>query len=337
MSHICPYPGLRPFTEEESIYFKGRDTHILQIIAQLEQKKFLMLTGASGDGKSSLVYAGVIPNARAGFFKAKFNNWVVADFRPERNPLEQLAYSVAKHLELDAQKTEKELSFGFSSLVNLYKSSKFHLDIEGEEYKNADEKGKKALRRKSANLLILADQFEELFTNPENYSKGVPSKEAQIVVNILIETAKMALEQNLPIYIICTMRSDYIGQCASFRGLPEMIGFSQFFVPRLKRKEIHQVIEDPALLSGNKISNRLIETLINEMSEGFDQLPILQHTLNALWDIADHGNEEMDLVHLAMIAGINPEALQTDDKQKVKNWLVTRPEFYKQYYTNFSL
>lgn len=68
---ICPYTGLRSFTEEESLYFKGRDEQVDQVTRQLEERKFLMLTGASGEGKSSLIYAGVIPNARAGFFKAK--------------------------------------------------------------------------------------------------------------------------------------------------------------------------------------------------------------------------------------------------------------------------
>ena len=78
---ICPYTGLRSFTEEESLYFKGRDLQIDQITALLEKNKFLMVTGASGEGKSSLIYAGLIPNARAGFFKAKYTNWVVAGFR----------------------------------------------------------------------------------------------------------------------------------------------------------------------------------------------------------------------------------------------------------------
>src|SRR6266481_4446903 len=95
-NQICPYPGLRPFSEEESIFFKGREEHIEKIISQLEEKKFVMLTGASGDGKSSLVYAGVIPNAKAGFFKAKFNNWLIADFRPERTPLKNLAAVIAE-------------------------------------------------------------------------------------------------------------------------------------------------------------------------------------------------------------------------------------------------
>src|SRR3954470_18488726 len=97
---ICPYPGLRPFNADEAIFFKGREEHIEQIIRQLEEKKFLMLTGASGDGKSSLIYAGVVPNAKAGFFKAKFNNWIVADFRPERTPLRNMAMAMSRRLHI---------------------------------------------------------------------------------------------------------------------------------------------------------------------------------------------------------------------------------------------
>src|SRR6185369_15686066 len=93
--HICPYTGLRSFTEEESLYFKGRDLQVDQITALLEQNRFLMVTGASGEGKSSLIYAGLVPNARAGFFKAKYTNWAVADFRPERSPVKNMAQAVA--------------------------------------------------------------------------------------------------------------------------------------------------------------------------------------------------------------------------------------------------
>src|SRR6195952_3892925 len=88
---ICPYTGLRSFTEEESLYFKGRDLQVDQITALLEQNRFLMVTGASGEGKSSLIYAGLVPNARAGFFKAKHTNWAVADFHPERSPVKNMA------------------------------------------------------------------------------------------------------------------------------------------------------------------------------------------------------------------------------------------------------
>ena len=74
MDQICPYTGLRSFSEDESLYFKRREEDIDQATLQLQKNKFLMLTGASGDGKSSLVYAGIIPNARSGFLKSKYTN-----------------------------------------------------------------------------------------------------------------------------------------------------------------------------------------------------------------------------------------------------------------------
>ena len=61
---ICPYTGLRSFTEEESLYFKGRDLQVDQITSLLEQNKFLMVTGASGEGKSSLIYACLLYTSR---------------------------------------------------------------------------------------------------------------------------------------------------------------------------------------------------------------------------------------------------------------------------------
>jgi hypothetical protein len=335
---ICPYPGLRPFNEDESIFFKGRDEHIEQIVKQLEAKKFLMLTGASGDGKSSLIYAGVIPNARAGFFKAKFNNWIVADFRPEREPLTNMATAISEQLKInDIPRIEKELSYGFSSLIDIYKSSPYWIDQQSETFTQLTIDEQKKAKRKGANLLILVDQFEEFFTNPENYHNGKCSIESQAVINSLLETTRLAIEQDVPIYIVCTMRSDYIGQCASFRGLPEYIGYSQFFVPRLKRKEIYQVIEEPAQLNGNKISKRLVEMLINEMNDGIDQLPVLQHSLNQIWQKADSGKVEMDIIHFAKINGIPKNQLTEKDRIEFDAWFNTIPEFKKEFFTQSSL
>ena len=108
---ICPYTGLRSFTEEESLYFKGREDDIDRATEQLQRNKFLMLTGASGDGKSSLIFAGIIPNARAGFLKSKYSQWCVADFRPERSPFHNLCKSLARQLDIpNIQSVEAELN-----------------------------------------------------------------------------------------------------------------------------------------------------------------------------------------------------------------------------------
>ncbi len=335
--NICPYPGLRPFTEEESIFFKGRDTHIKQIITQLQDKKIVIVTGNSGAGKSSLIFAGVVPNARAGFFKALYNNWAVATFRPERSPLKNLSEAVALQLDLETNKVYDELQYGFSALVEIYKNSKYFIDPESEQWKNADEEQRKRLKSTGANLLIIADQFEEFFTNPENFAGGKPSPEAYTTVNLLLETASIALRNNLPIYIIFTMRSDYISDCVAFKGLPEYIGYSQFFVPRLKRNELQQVIEEPAKLAGGSVSKRLSEVLINGLREGFDQLPILQHTLNLLWKRANNGKEELNLIHLARVAGLHRSYLDDKDKEEFDKWFETLPENEKKYFEHPSL
>jgi hypothetical protein len=335
---ICPYTGLRSFTEEESLYFKGREDDVNRATEQLQRNKFLMLTGASGDGKSSLIYAGIIPNARSGFLKSRYSSWCVADFRPERSPFQNLCKSIARQLDIQNPGTvQAELNHGFSALVDLYKSSKRFIDLESFAWQEANDANKTLLKRQAANLIILVDQFEEFFTNPENYKNGVPSKDSNLVLNILLETARIALEEDLPIYIVFTMRSDYIGQCAAFRGLPEYIGFSQFFVPRLNRTQLQQVIEEPAVLSGNKITRRLTERLIHDITEGTDQLPILQHALSQIWVAADSGNEEMDLVHYAMVGGMTPGELPDEHLLKFSAWFDSLSQEIKTYYSNPSL
>jgi energy-coupling factor transporter ATP-binding protein EcfA2 len=330
---ICPYTGLRSFTEEESLYFKGREEDIDQATQQLQRNKFLMLTGASGDGKSSLIYAGIIPNARAGFLKSKYTQWCVADFRPERTPFHNLCKAIARQLEIDnIHSVEAELNHGFSAIIDLYKNSNRYIDTGSASWLSADDAGKAAMKRNAANLIILVDQFEEFFTNPENYHKGVPSGDANLVLNLLLETARIALEEDLPIYVVFTMRSDYIGQCAAFRGLPEYIGFSQFFVPRLNRTQLQQVIEEPAVLSGNQISRRLTERLIHDLTEGVDQLPILQHALNQVWHAADNGKQEMDLVHYAMVGGMPVDELPVEQVGNFNNWFEKLPPEIKACY-----
>jgi energy-coupling factor transporter ATP-binding protein EcfA2 len=185
-----PYIGLRPFSEEDSLYFKGRDEQILQLTALLEANKFLMVTGASGDGKSSLVYAGLVPNARAGFFRARYTSWVVADLRPERSPLNNLSKSISRNLKIGNQESvEVELRRGFSSMIEIYQSSSLYIDEESELWIESDSDHRENLQRNAANLMIIADQFEEFFTNPENFYRNAPSADSQLVINLLLETA----------------------------------------------------------------------------------------------------------------------------------------------------
>ncbi|MBR4324429.1 MAG: hypothetical protein IKP73_02735 [Bacteroidales bacterium] len=313
---ICPYPGLRPFTEEESIFFKGRDLHIRQIVRLLEENKMAFITGASGDGKSSMVYAGVVPYIRAGFFKADYNSWIVADFKPQRNPLASIAESLSKGMSIDYNECIGELSNGFSAIVKLYQKHGFRAPD----------------ANSGKNLLIIADQFEEIFTNSDNFNDGEPSEESYTTINLLLETVRISVTEKLPVYVIFTMRSDFISQCTVFKSLPEFIAYSQFFVPQLKRSEICQVIEEPAQLAGGSVSDRLREVIVNNLNNGFDQLPVLQHALNLLWKTANDGKEQLDLIHLAKIAGISRDVLSREEQREFDRWFAMRPAYEKKYF-----
>lgn len=320
---ICPYTGLRTFTEDEAIYFRGREGHVGKCLELLAERHFVMVTGASGDGKSSLVFAGMLPEVRAGFVRARYGNWAVATFRPERSPLRNLALALAEALRLpdQADTVQLELQRGFSALVQLYEASALCPPPADPAQPPAEQRQQ---QRQGANLLLVVDQFEEFFTNPENYDGAAPNAAARTTVNLLLETARLAQERDLPLYIVCTMRSDFVGQCAEFRGLIEQVGASQYFVPRLLRHEFVQVIRDPAELSGNRINERLVQRLVLDNNQGQDQLPVLQHALRRIWLAANHGGEQLDLVHYAMVGGLEGQ-LPASERARFAAWAAALP------------
>ncbi|MBL4655209.1 MAG: WD40 repeat domain-containing protein, partial [Bacteroidia bacterium] len=240
-------------------------------------------------------------------------------FRPERNPVANLAVELANCLKYENKDTvEANLQLGYSAIVDLYKNSPLFNE------KNP---------RESANLFILVDQFEELFTYTENYSNGSVSAQVKLLSNLLLETYLIAKQEDLPIYVVCTMRSDYISHCAAVNGFPELIGESHFFVPRLKRAELINIIEEPALLTGNKISKRLVSRLVNDVKDGTDALPVLQHALNQIWHQYELNEaDEMDLIHYSMVGGLSLSELPESEQLEISEWFESLPEYKKNLY-----
>jgi WD40 repeat protein len=129
---------------------------------------------------------------------------------------------------------------------------------------------------KDYNLLILADQFEEIF----RFTLGLNQGEADSFVALLLAAAKQR-EQH--IYVVITMRSDFIGDCARFPGLPEAVNEAQFLTPRLTREQSREAIEGPARVFGGAIELALVNRLLNDMGTIPDQLPLMQHALMRMW------------------------------------------------------
>ena len=136
----------------------------------------------------------------------------------------------------------------------------------------------------------MVDQFEELFryASPDvvTAEEGEPvlsRDEAAHFVQLLLEGSRASTRE---IHILVTMRSDFIGDCARFHGLPEAVSGAQFLVPALTRDQLEEAITKPLTKIGASIEPALVERLLNDCSDDRDQLPVLQHCLLRLWEAA---------------------------------------------------
>jgi len=140
------------------------------------------------------------------------------------------------------------------------------------------------------NLLILVDQFEEIFRFSSRLDPIEDRDEKAAFVRLLIETARQANPtyaregRGAPIYVVVTLRSEYLGQCAQFRDLPEEVDNGQFLVPRMNREQRRLAAEGPVRVAGASIAPHLVQRLLNDTGDDPDQLPVMQHALMRTWD-----------------------------------------------------
>ena len=91
-----PFPGLRPFREEEEFLFFGRENQVDVMVDKLAARRFLAVVGTSGSGKSSLVNCGLRPALRRGVMTSAGSAWRMAQFRPGGDPIKVLAQTLAQ-------------------------------------------------------------------------------------------------------------------------------------------------------------------------------------------------------------------------------------------------
>lgn len=281
-----PFVGLRPFESNEDLLFFGRDEQVLSILQRLHSHHFVAVIGSSGSGKSSLIKAGLIPALEAGYLVNDRDRWQIASMKPGQNPLYHLAEALV-------QMGEGTDSTGATDLVQKIK----------EEGADAVLNLLAAPLQAGANIFLLVDQFEELFRFCLDAKDAVAREDATDFVNILLE---LASQKERPVYVVVTMRSDFIGDCTQFFGLPEALNESQYLVPRLNRSQLKTTIEGPARLSGRRVSPALTARLLNDTQTVRDELPLLQHALMRTWayEAEKDRNGELDIRDYESIGGL---------------------------------
>ncbi len=251
----APYPGLRPFETFEWPVFFGRELMIDEVIQCLIRQQLVVVHGDSGCGKSSLIRAGVLAqveqeHARSGI------RWRTCAMLPREAPLRNFAKELA---DLEDASHSQEIR----RILNLGRGAPAALS---EFLRRADD----------GHVCVLIDQFEELFGFARKHGRD----EAQLLVDILV-----GLQADRPpgLYAILTMRSEFLGHCARFKGLAEAVNRTQYLLPQMERPALMRAIREPATLYDGEVSRELGERLIADAGGGQDQLPLIQHGLMLLW------------------------------------------------------
>jgi hypothetical protein len=279
LSHERPFPGLRPFGFADHPFFFGRDDQVYAVYRLLDRSRFIAVVGTSGGGKSSLVRAGLLPLLHRETMESGGRNWKCFELRPGDSPISSLTDALAGPPPVGSDENKCAIHAARRErIAYAFRHSSFGLveaipdlnDVEG------------------CSIILLVDQFEELFrfssidrtANRDPAEEARRREEAAQFVQLLLEASR---SQEPKIHVLITMRSDFIGDCARFHGLPEAVSATQFLVPSLTRDQREEVIRKPIEKAEATIDGTLVEQLLNDSNDEFD-LPVLQHCLMRLWE-----------------------------------------------------
>lgn len=298
-----PFPGLRPFESTETHLFFGRDGQSEELLRRLKRTRFLAVVGTSGSGKSSLVRAGLLPALQGGLMASAGSDWRIAILRPGSDPLGNLARALTSSAVLGSRDEKDADMQAVLAETTLRRSSLGLVELVSRARTKFDQQ-RQPLLQDYENLLVVVDQFEELFRFKQLIENENSTEDAAAFVKLLLEAVGQKAEK---VYVVLTMRSDFLGDCSQFWELPEAINNGQYLIPRMTRDERRQAISGPVAVGQGAISEPLVNQLLNDVGDNPDQLPILQHALMRTWDYwldHRHNGNPIDIPDYNAIGGM---------------------------------
>jgi WD40 repeat protein len=259
---LCPYKGLSYFDEPDADLFVGRELLAAKLVqrvlhianAPAGNFRFLAIVGASGSGKSSLVRAGLIPALR---WDPASAGWPIHVLTPTVHPTESLAGSLAEeHASVAA-------------------TARFSDDLMAEP-RSLHFYARNAVTTAGAtHLLLLVDQFEELFT----LCRGEAERQA-FIDNLLLACA----DEGGPTVVIIALRADFYTHCAAYPKLREALACHQEFIGAMSDEELRRAIDEPARRGRWELEPGLVDLLARDVGHEPGALPLLSHALLETWE-----------------------------------------------------
>ena len=268
---VSPFKGLEYFDEADVDLFFGREKLIAKLAGQLREHRFLaVVVGASGSGKSSLVRAGLVPALRRGeplvdgaLPPQGSTHWPVHIITPTAHPLKALAASLTRNSE------------SVTATTTL-------IDDLAHDSRSLDLAASRLLTQGQGRLLLVVDQFEELFTLCAD-----EAERRHFVENLMTATAPAT---DGPTTVVITLRADFYAFCAQYESLREAVAKRQEFIGPMTTDELRRAIEEPAKRGHWELEPGLVEVLLKDVGadgEGEPEpgaLPLLSHALLETWN-----------------------------------------------------
>jgi hypothetical protein len=250
-----PFVGLVPFDEGAAGMFCGRTAEMRQSVARLEQQSILVVTGASGVGKSSVVQAGLFPELRR-------QGWQVTTMRPGREPLDNLAGALQELSGTGSAPLRRALADSLRRQPELLRTTLME---------SAEANGSR--------VAVFIDQFEELYT------QGTNKRVRGLFLRCLLEAAK---DPRSAIRIILSMRSDLLDNLAGDRNLAEIVSGGIVFLPAADRHSLTAALVGPVDKMGYQFESReLVKRIVQDLQGTSGALPLLQFIGEMLWESRD--------------------------------------------------
>jgi WD40 repeat protein/serine/threonine protein kinase len=258
-----PYRGLYAFREEDAPYFFGRETFTDLLTDTLASNDMAAVVGPSGSGKSSVVFAGLLPRLR------EKGEWSVVEMRPGARPFDALASALMQHSEPEGAETHR-----------LSETRKLSEALSDRRIGLADAFTQVASDWVSGGRqLLVVDQFEELYTLCDN------DADRRAFPNSLFRAIASSRErEDLDLSLVITLRADFMGQALTDRPFADALQEADVKLGPMTRGELGRAIESPAAKKSVVFEAGLVDRILDDVGDEPGNLPLLEFALSLLWD-----------------------------------------------------
>ncbi|MCP4409130.1 MAG: hypothetical protein GY807_15510 [Gammaproteobacteria bacterium] len=263
-----PYRGLSAFREEDADVFFGRETFTAELVESVQQKPLVAVLGPSGSGKSSIVFAGLIPALRHGE-----SQWLIANFRPGSDPFLGLASALVPLLEPELSKI-KQIGEARDLATRLSKKRSPLSDYVYNIHQIYP----------GHRLLLIADQFEELYTLTQE--SEIRDKFLDLLLATIDTNASVTFTD---LHLIFTLRADFLGQALLYIPFGDALQDKNKLLRPMNPDELRMAIEKPAELRGMTFEAGLVERVLEDVRNEPGNLPLLEFALTQLWEQQSQG------------------------------------------------